>query len=374
MITLPILFVALCSQGEVETKAERWNSLTIEGGGSIEYVVVKPLEFDPSVAHPVLIALPPGPQTKGMVERGLELYFEEEAIARGWVVISPAAPEGKFFHKGAQTEFNALMDLVESTFIIQGDVVHLAGVSNGGRSAFHLAGSAPQRFASLSALPGVAGSHEDVERLSDLARMPIGIWAGELDTDWAAEIRNTITRLSELGAPELLLKFVEGESHVLDGKLRHELFDRLDYLQARQLQRIDMTTSIETVLDSLHDAADKADEERYFSLFAPGAIFIGTDATERWTVAEFREYAKAPFERESAWTYKAIERHIELSSDGQTAWFDERLINAKYGETRGSGVLVYAGGEWRIAHYVLSFAVPNDSAGEVVEVIKTAKD
>ena len=48
-------------------------------------------------------------------------------------------------------------------------------------------------------------------------------------------------------------------------------------------------------LDALHVAASKADGERYFALFAPDAVFLGTDATERWTLEEFKNYAGERF-------------------------------------------------------------------------------
>jgi hypothetical protein len=38
-------------------------------------------------------------------------------------------------------------------------------------------------------------------------------------------------------------------------------------------------------------------------MFAPDGIFIGTDATERWTVAEFKAYAKPHFDKGRGWTY-----------------------------------------------------------------------
>ena len=348
-----------------------WHGLEVEGGKTLEYAVVEPPNFDAEEDYPVLVALPPGPQTRDMVTRGLELYFTAEAQKRGWVVVSPVAPGGVFFHEGSAPAFDALLGVVEAKYRVAGGRVHLAGVSNGGRSGFHLAGRAPERFASLSTLPGFPGSEGDWIALEGLAELPVAIWAGGEDADWVEVAEKTIARLTELGAPELHLGIVAGQGHVLDPKLAVELFDRLDSLQARQVERAAHAVAVAAVLDDLHDAADKADEERYFSLFTPGAIFIGTDTTERWTVAEFRAYAKEPFQRESAWTYEPIERHVRLSLDGQVAWFDERLVNAKYGETRGSGVLVLVGEDWRIAHYVLSFAIPNDVAGEVVEVVKT---
>src|SRR5262245_65773011 len=61
-------------------------------------------------------------------------------------------------------------------------------------------------------------------------------------------------------------------------------------------QKVERVMSVDTVLDGLHDAAAKADEKRYFDHFAPGAVFLGTDARERWTLEEFRAYAHARVE------------------------------------------------------------------------------
>ena len=127
---------------------------------------------------------------------------------------------------------------------------------------------------------------------------------------------------------------------------------------------------VEATLDALHAAASRADGAAYFALFAPGAVFVGTDATEHWDIAAFRAYAEPSFSRGQGWTYTPIERHVSIAESGDVAWFEERLGNAKYGETRGSGVLVREGGRWLVAQYVLSFAVPNALAPQVVELIR----
>ena len=126
--------------------------------------------------------------------------------------------------------------------------------------------------------------------------------------------------------------------------------------------------SINATLNALHHAAATADEDTYFGLYAPGAVFLGTDATERWSLAEFRAYAAPYFQRESAWVYTLIERHI--SHAGKFAWFDERLMNDRFGETRGSGVLRKIHGAWRIAQYNLAIPIPNDLAVEVARRIR----
>ncbi|QDU86041.1 hypothetical protein Pla163_31900 [Planctomycetes bacterium Pla163] len=131
-------------------------------------------------------------------------------------------------------------------------------------------------------------------------------------------------------------------------------------------------TAVVNLLDRLHDAAARADGPAYFDTYTADAIFIGTDASERWTMDEFRAYARPAFEAGRGWTYAAVERHVRVAAGGDVAWFDERLENAKYGDCRGSGVCVRTADGWRVAHYVLSFPVPNDAAAAVVELIRAS--
>ena len=129
---------------------------------------------------------------------------------------------------------------------------------------------------------------------------------------------------------------------------------------------------VAAVLDRLDAASAAADGEAYFALFAPDARFVGTDASEHWSLAEFRAYAGPHFARGNGWSYPATERTITIAPiDCRCiAWFEEKLINRSYGETRGSGVLRLTDDGWKIEQYVLSFAVPNDRARAVVETIR----
>lgn len=131
----------------------------------------------------------------------------------------------------------------------------------------------------------------------------------------------------------------------------------------------DLVSAQET-LDALHLAAAQADEETYFNLFAPNAVFLGTDATERWPLNDFKDFALPYFQGESAWVYTVIERHFDLAPDGGFAWFDERLRNARLGETRGSGAMRKIGGQWKIVQYNLTIPIPNELADEVAQMIR----
>jgi hypothetical protein len=141
---------------------------------------------------------------------------------------------------------------------------------------------------------------------------------------------------------------------------------------AATFDRTRATAAVSSVLDQLHHNASVADEEAYFTLFAPEAIFLGTDATERWTVQEFRAYAHPYFAAGRGWTYvvRSGTRHCEFDPTGRVAWFDEILDNAHYGETRGTGVLRLIDGDWKIAQYHLTIPVPNALADSVVRMIQ----
>lgn len=129
--------------------------------------------------------------------------------------------------------------------------------------------------------------------------------------------------------------------------------------------------AVHDMLDEWHQAASEADFDRYFDHFeSDSAVFMGTDATERWTVAEFKPWSKPYFEEGEAWDFTPVERHVNFSDNGQTAWFDESLDTPNLGPARGSGVLVRKEDGWKIAHYNLSIPIPNSIVRGVVEQIE----
>lgn len=143
------------------------------------------------------------------------------------------------------------------------------------------------------------------------------------------------------------------------------LFGSIAYSQSAKAE-------INELLNEWHGAATKADYEEYFSMMAEESVFIGTDATENWNKEEFMEWSKPYFDRGKAWSFSTLERNIYVAEDGQLAWFDE-LLDTQMGICRGSGVVVKEDGEWKIKHYVLSIAIPNESVDRVTS-LKAAFD
>lgn len=126
--------------------------------------------------------------------------------------------------------------------------------------------------------------------------------------------------------------------------------------------------AVSVLLDRFHEAASKADWDTYFSLMRDDMIFLGTDISERWDKATFKAYAAGA---KNGWTYTVKDRHLDIDETGKTVWFDETLVNAKYGVSRGTGVAIRSeNGDWLLAQYHLTFPIPNDLAAEMTKKIQ----
>lgn len=127
---------------------------------------------------------------------------------------------------------------------------------------------------------------------------------------------------------------------------------------------------INTSLEQWHKAAANASFDAYFGLMTDDAIFIGTDATENWNIDAFKDFSRPYFDKGKAWSFTTIDRNIYLDpSNTSTAWFDEHL-STQMGVCRGSGVMKKIGEIWKIQHYVLSIAVPNENVTTLTELKK----
>ncbi|UJR81175.1 Protein with SnoaL 3 domain, NTF 2 superfamily [Sandaracinus amylolyticus] len=131
----------------------------------------------------------------------------------------------------------------------------------------------------------------------------------------------------------------------------------------------DERAAIDAVMDDWHDAAASSDEARYFGHLTEDAIFLGTDATERWNPQQFRDYAHPAFEAGRGWRMRSVRRDVIVRGD--VAWLDEDLETVNLGPARGSAVLLRSeDGVWRIAHYDLAITVPNERFVEVRDLLR----
>jgi len=388
--TVTLVFVldpALAREGDRTPGGVPLHELRTADGTVLRYALVVPEGASEGDALPAVLAFPPGPQNAAMVDAALDRYFGGLAEA-GFVVVVPEAPGGMLFFRGAERHVPALLDAVAQRFAVEGGRFHLAGPSNGGRSAFRAAGLYPERFHSIAALPGFPPESEDMDRLDRLHGMPVALFVGGEDRGWLERMRRAEERLRALGHP-VVFEVFEGEGHVppsLTGArvagilARHRELARASASGGDGGARRDAggardapdapRAKIARVLDALHRAAAEADEATYFALFAPDAVFFGTDPGERWTIDEFRRWALPYFERDSAWTYTVRERHVFAPGESDVAWFDEIVVSAHYGACRGTGVLRRIDGDWKIEQYHLTIPVPNELAEDFVRRIR----
>lgn len=127
--------------------------------------------------------------------------------------------------------------------------------------------------------------------------------------------------------------------------------------------------AINVLLDRWHLAAAKADSTVFFGTMAENSIYIGTDASERWTKKEFEKFALPYFQRGKAWDFKPYNRDVHLAADGKHAWFSE-LLTTWMGVCRGSGVLTKTRNGWKIEQYHLSVTVPNDAIRDFISLVE----
>ncbi|WP_343699023.1 nuclear transport factor 2 family protein [Caulobacter sp.] len=144
-------------------------------------------------------------------------------------------------------------------------------------------------------------------------------------------------------------------------------------LAAQAQTQTQTPAGLDKTLDALHAAAAKADGKTYFSLWTPGAVFIGTDAGERWTIEQFKAAFGPWFDKGEGFTYVPRERHLDMvpAPCGCVAVFDEILDSPKYGVTRDSGVAVRGeDGTWRLVQYHLTLPIPDALTDKLTAEIK----
>jgi predicted peptidase len=196
---------------------------------TLHYKVVLPKDYDAAKAYPAVLAFPPGSQGADMVMTTLMRNWLPEADRRGYLVFIPAAPNGRlFFEEGARV-FPEFLDKMLAEYKIRDNKFHIAGMSNGGISAFYIAASYPQYFWSVTGFPGYL-PNATPERVNALAKMCIYMHVGELDSGWVQQMQEQAAQFRAKGF-KVRFTVEKGESHVLgtlQGPGAARLFDQIE--------------------------------------------------------------------------------------------------------------------------------------------------
>src|SRR5665213_4427046 len=197
------------------------------GGATVRYKVVLPSGYDPAKTYPAILAFGGGPQTMNTVDSILTRNFRAEAERRGYIVVAPAAPDGQLFFEGGARIVPEFLRMILADYRIQGGKFHVAGPSNGGISAFHLAAASPQYFLSVTAFQGYMWEPSEA-KLQAISKMCVFMYVGELDEYmWHGEMKQEAEFLRSKG--DVARYTVEkGQPHRMDtlaGANAGRLFD-----------------------------------------------------------------------------------------------------------------------------------------------------
>jgi predicted peptidase len=199
-------------------------------GATVRYKVVLPGGYDSAKTYPAILAFGGGPQNMNTVDSVLNRNFRAEAEKRGYIVIAPAAPDDQlFFEEGARI-FPEFLKLILADYKIQDNKFHIAGPSNGGIAAFHVAAANPQYFLSVTAFPGYMWE-PSVAKLQAISKMCVFMYVGENDeymwhpemkreAEWLRSQRTVARYTVEKGQPHRM--------ETLAGANAGRLFDGFD--------------------------------------------------------------------------------------------------------------------------------------------------
>ncbi len=163
-----------------------------------------------------------------IVDSGLSRYWRQPAEKRGYIVVSPASPDGNLFFEENARIFPQFLDMIEHDYKTEGGRMHVAGFSNGGVTAFHVAALYPKYFWSVTGMPGLLDPVTDA-KVAAIKPMCIYMHVGGLDSGWRESMEQQSKTFAQKG---LTVKFrVEpDQTHVLslDREGVNRLFEQIE--------------------------------------------------------------------------------------------------------------------------------------------------
>lgn len=192
-VLVVVVAFAMSAQADIQEK-----TVTVRGT-TVHYKVVLPNGYDPAKTYPAIIALGGGPQTMNTVDGVLSRNLRTEAEKRGYIVVAPAAPDGQLFFERGDRIFPDFLKQLLVDYKIEGGKFHIAGPSNGGIAAMHVAAAHPQYFRSVTAFPGYLWQ-PTTTKLQALSGICVYMYVGEHDEyRWHDEMKREAEFLRSKG-------------------------------------------------------------------------------------------------------------------------------------------------------------------------------
>jgi poly(3-hydroxybutyrate) depolymerase len=222
-VTAGFLTITSAARADIIGKSVRLSGMTVD------YVVSLPPGYAADTAYPLVLLFSGGGQSLQGARNSLEQDWRSEADKRGYIVVSPAAPDGALFFQKGDAVFPAFLDLILKDYRVAGKI-HIAGHSNGGLSAFHIAARYPSYFSTVTGYPGL---YEDDARapISALKPLCLAMHAGSLDEEWSSAMQGQYKVLRNQGY-RIAFTLEKGQAHRLKAAeigLSKRLFDEIEH-------------------------------------------------------------------------------------------------------------------------------------------------
>src|SRR5690349_19213261 len=174
------VLIACVAAAAADVHAELLDKTKKVAGTTVHYKVVLPNGYDATKTYPAILAFGGGPQTMNTVDNLLDRNLRAQAEKRGYIVVAPAAPNDQLFFENGARIFPEFLKMILADYKIQDNKFHIAGPSNGGIAAFHVAAANPQYFLSVTAFPGYMWE-PSAAKLQAISKMCVFMYVGEND-------------------------------------------------------------------------------------------------------------------------------------------------------------------------------------------------
>ena len=165
-------------------------------GLRVTYKVVLPNGYDASKTYPLVLVFTGGPQTLQIATSTVEADWRAEAERRGYIVVAPAAPNGELFFEAGDRVFPSFLDQMLRDYKV--GKVYVAGHSNGGLSAFHIAAKYPKYFSVVIGYPGLLDG-ADRTLANVLKDKCLFMHVGDRDDGWKGAMQDEAKDLTSRG-------------------------------------------------------------------------------------------------------------------------------------------------------------------------------
>jgi len=161
------------------------------------------------------------------VDAVLDRNLRAEAEKRGYIVVAPSAPDDQLFFENGARIFPEFLKMILADYKIQDHKFHVAGPSNGGIAAMHVASLYPEYFLSVTAFPGFMW-RPTAAKLQAISKLCVFLYVGENDHyRWHPEMQQEVEYLRSIGTVARY-SVEKGEPHrlgTLAGAHAGRLFD-----------------------------------------------------------------------------------------------------------------------------------------------------